>query len=38
MDYDAIGFDVDNCLIRYNIPLLSKVFYEAYIDTILTYP
>lgn len=32
--YDVIGFDVDHCLILYNIPNLHKMTYFGFADTL----
>jgi hypothetical protein len=28
-DYDAIGFDADHCLIKYNIPALTRLLIKC---------
>eukprot|EP00826_Nyctotherus_ovalis_P019377 TRINITY_DN1596_c0_g1_i2.p1 TRINITY_DN1596_c0_g1~~TRINITY_DN1596_c0_g1_i2.p1 ORF type:complete len:364 (-),score=112.70 TRINITY_DN1596_c0_g1_i2:809-1900(-) len=33
--YDVIGFDVDHCLVQYNVPSLYRMTYHGLVDTLI---
>ena len=35
-EYDVIGFDVDHCLVQYNVPNLHQMTYRALTETLIT--
>jgi len=33
--YDVIGFDIDHCLVQYNVPNLYRMTYHGLVDTLI---
>ena len=36
-DYDAVGFNIDHCLVKYNVEEFARLTVETYLEDLITH-